>query len=121
MGATTLTLQNTGGTDHISFNELGIPGFQFIQDDIHYNTRTHHTSMDNYDHLIADDLKQMAIIVASFVYNIGESAFIKSTMLTLINNSNFPSAASQFNRWIYDNGKEIKGLVNRRAKKKLYS
>ena len=69
MGATTTTLQNTGGTDHISFNELGIPGFQFIQDDIDYNTRTHHTTMDNYDHLIADDLKQMAIIVASFVYN----------------------------------------------------
>ena len=56
--------------------------------------------------------------LASFVYNIGESAFIKSTMLTLINNSNFSSAASQFDRWIYDNGKEIKGLVNRRAKEK---
>lgn len=69
MGASTLTLQNTGGTDHISFNELGIPGFQFIQDEIEYNTRTHHTTMDSYDHLIPDDLKQMAIIVASFVYN----------------------------------------------------
>ncbi len=69
MGATTTTLQNTGGTDHISFNELGVPGFQFIQDDIDYNTRTHHTTMDNYDHLIADDLKQMSIIVAAFVYN----------------------------------------------------
>lgn len=56
--------------------------------------------------------------LASFVYNIGESAFIKSTMLTLINNSSFSSAASQFDRWIYDNGKEIKGLVNRRAKEK---
>ncbi len=69
MGASTLTLRNTGGTDHISFNELGVPGFQFIQDEIEYNTRTHHTTMDSYDHLIADDLKQMAIIVASFVYN----------------------------------------------------
>ena len=57
-------------------------------------------------------------VLASFIYNIGESAFIKSTMLTLINNSNFSSAASQFDRWIYDNGKEIKGLVNRRAKEK---
>ena len=56
--------------------------------------------------------------LASFIYNIGETAFIKSTMLTLINNSNFSSAASQFDRWIYDNGKEIKGLVNRRAKEK---
>lgn len=69
MGASTLTLQNTGGTDHISFNELGIPGFQFIQDEIEYDTRTHHTTMDSYDHLIPDDLKQMAVIVASFVYN----------------------------------------------------
>ncbi len=69
MGASTLTLRNTGGTDHISFNELGVPGFQFIQDEIEYNTRTHHTTMDSYDHLVADDLKQMAIIVASFVYN----------------------------------------------------
>ncbi len=56
--------------------------------------------------------------LASFVYNIGETAFIKSTMLTLINNSNYSSAASQFDRWIYDNGKEIKGLVNRRQKEK---
>jgi len=56
--------------------------------------------------------------LASFIYNIGESAFIKSTMLTLINNSNFSSAASQFDRWIYDNGKEIKGLVDRRTKEK---
>lgn len=56
--------------------------------------------------------------LASFIYNIGETAFIKSTMLTLINNSNFSSAAKQFDRWIYDNGKEIKGLVNRRAKEK---
>jgi carboxypeptidase Q len=69
MGASTLTLQNTGGTDHISFNELGIPGFQFIQDEIEYDTRTHHTTMDSYDHLIPDDLKQMAVIVATFVYN----------------------------------------------------
>lgn len=69
MGASTLTLQNTGGTDHISFNEIGIPGFQFIQDEIEYDTRTHHTTMDSYDHLVADDLKQMSVIVAAFVYN----------------------------------------------------
>ena len=56
--------------------------------------------------------------LASFIYNIGETAFIKSTMLSLINNSNFSGAAGQFDRWIYDNGKEIKGLVNRRAKEK---
>ena len=69
MGASTLTLQNTGGNDHISFNEIVIPGFQFIQDEIEYDTRTHHTTMDSYDHLIPDDLKQMAVIVATFVYN----------------------------------------------------
>lgn len=69
LGATTVTIQNTGGTDHQSFDRYGIPGFQFIQDRIEYNTRTHHTNMDTYDHLQADDLKQAATVVASFVYN----------------------------------------------------
>ncbi|MBL0134825.1 MAG: M20/M25/M40 family metallo-hydrolase [Chitinophagaceae bacterium] len=69
LGASTVTLQNTGGTDHQSFDGVGIPGFQFIQDVIEYDTRTHHTNMDSYDHLLADDLKQAATIIASFVYN----------------------------------------------------
>ncbi|HEX7847209.1 MAG TPA: M20/M25/M40 family metallo-hydrolase [Chitinophagaceae bacterium] len=69
MGAKTITINNTGGTDHQAFDGVGIPGFQFIQDEIEYDTRTHHTNMDTYDHLIADDLKQIAVIVASFVYN----------------------------------------------------
>ncbi len=69
LGATTVTISNTGGTDHQSFDGVGLPGFQFIQDPIEYSTRTHHTNMDSYDHLIADDLKQIATIVASFVYN----------------------------------------------------
>ena len=69
MGAKTLTIENTGGTDHLSFDAVGIPGFQFIQDKLEYDTRTHHTNMDTYDHLVADDLKEAAIIVASFVYN----------------------------------------------------
>jgi carboxypeptidase Q len=69
MGASTVTMQNTGGTDHLSFQGVGLPGFQFIQDPIEYDTRTHHTNMDSYDHLIADDLKQISTIVASFVYN----------------------------------------------------
>jgi carboxypeptidase Q len=69
MGASTVTLQNTGGTDHGSFQRVGLPGFQFIQDPIEYDTRTHHTNMDSYDHLIADDLKQISTIVATFVYN----------------------------------------------------
>jgi carboxypeptidase Q len=69
LGAKTLTINNTGGTDHLSFDRAGVPGFQFIQDEIEYDTRTHHTNMDSYDHLVADDLKQAAVIAASFVYN----------------------------------------------------
>ncbi|MBC7829274.1 MAG: M20/M25/M40 family metallo-hydrolase [Chitinophagaceae bacterium] len=69
LGAKTLTISNTGGTDHLAFDAIGLPGFQFIQDPIEYNTRTHHTNMDSYDHLIADDLKQAATIVASFAYH----------------------------------------------------
>lgn len=69
LGAKTVTIRNTGGTDHLSFVGVGIPGFQFIQDEIEYNTRTHHTNMDSYDHLQPEDLKQAATIVASFVYN----------------------------------------------------
>jgi hypothetical protein len=69
LGAKTLTLMNTGGTDHLSFDAVGLPGFQFIQDPLEYGTRTHHSNMDVYDHLIEDDLKQAATIVAAFVYN----------------------------------------------------
>lgn len=69
LGASTVTIENTGGTDHQAFDAVGIPGFQFIQDEIEYDTRTHHTNMDSYDHLQAEDLKQIATIVASFVYN----------------------------------------------------
>ena len=69
LGATTVTISNTGGTDHQAFDAVGLPGFQFIQDPIEYDTRTHHSNMDVYDHLIADDLKQIATIVAAFTYN----------------------------------------------------
>ncbi|MBS1564554.1 MAG: M20/M25/M40 family metallo-hydrolase [Bacteroidetes bacterium] len=74
LGAKTVTLRNTGGTDHLSFDGIGLPGFQFMQDPIEYDTRTHHSNMDTYDHLQADDLKQAATIVASFVYNAGMRA-----------------------------------------------
>ena len=66
---TTITIRNTGGTDHLGFDAIGIPGFQFIQDPVEYWSRTHHTNMDTYERLVIDDLKQMAVIVASFVYN----------------------------------------------------
>jgi hypothetical protein len=69
LGAKTVTISNTGGTDHQSFDGAGLPGFQFIQDPIEYDTRTHHSNMDVYEHLIEDDLKQIATIVAAFAYN----------------------------------------------------
>jgi carboxypeptidase Q len=69
MGATTLTIRNTGGTDHQSFDRVGLPGFQFIQDPIDYGTRTHHTNMDVYDRLQRGDIMQSAVIMASFVYH----------------------------------------------------
>ena len=66
---TTLTMRNTGGTDHLSFDAVGIPGFQFIQDPIEYETRTHHSNMDVYDRIQPGDMEQMAVIEAAFVYN----------------------------------------------------
>jgi Zn-dependent M28 family amino/carboxypeptidase len=69
MGASTLTLQNTGGTDHLSYDAIGLPGFQFIQDQLEYDTRTHHSTMDLYDRAQPDDLKQAATIMAAFAYN----------------------------------------------------
>ena len=68
LGASTLTIRNTGSTDHVSFDAVGIPAFQFIQDPLEYGTRTHHSNMDSYDHLSPDDLKQASAIVATFVY-----------------------------------------------------
>jgi carboxypeptidase Q len=69
MGATTLTISNTGGTDHLAFDAIGLPGFQFIQDEIEYDTRTHHSNQDVFDRIQADDMKQASIIMAAFVYN----------------------------------------------------
>ena len=68
LGANTITLSNTGGTDHQSFDGIGLPGFQFIQDEIEYNARTHHSNMDVFDRIQADDMKQISTIVAAFVY-----------------------------------------------------
>ncbi len=67
-GASTLTIRNTGGTDHLSFDRIGLPGFQFIQDEIEYDTRTHHSNQDNFDRIQADDMQQAAMIMAAFVY-----------------------------------------------------
>jgi len=67
--AQTLTIANTGGTDHLSFDGVGLPGFQYIQDMIDYGIRTHHTNMDVVERIVEDDLKQAATIMAVFAYN----------------------------------------------------
>jgi carboxypeptidase Q len=69
MGALTVSPSNTSGTDHLSFDGVGLPGFQFIQDPLEYDSRTHHSNMDVYDRVQEDDMKQAAIIMASFVYH----------------------------------------------------
>jgi hypothetical protein len=69
LGATTLTTLNTGGTDHMAFDAIGLPGFQFIQDPLNYDSRTHHSNLDLYEEAVPDDLKQASVIMASFVYH----------------------------------------------------
>jgi carboxypeptidase Q len=69
LGAATLSIGNTGGTDHLSFDRIGLPGFQFIQDEIEYDTRTHHSNQDVFDRIQGDDMKQAATIIAAFVYS----------------------------------------------------
>jgi carboxypeptidase Q len=69
VGVIAITLRNTGGTDHLSFDAVGIPGFQFIQDPLDYGERTHHSNMDTYERLQPDDLAQAAFVEAIFVYN----------------------------------------------------
>jgi len=69
LGASTISIRSTTGTDHLSFNEVGLPGFQFIQEPLEYDSRTHHSNMDVYDHIQGGDLMQTAAIVTSFVYH----------------------------------------------------
>jgi carboxypeptidase Q len=69
LGVATLTMRDTGGTDHEAFDAVGLPGFQFIQDPLDYSSRTHHTNMDTYEHLQPEDLAQAALVEATFVYN----------------------------------------------------
>jgi hypothetical protein len=68
LGVTTVTIRNTTGTDHLSFDAVGLPGFQFIQDPLDYGTITHHSSMDTYDHAIPEDLMQASAVIATVVY-----------------------------------------------------
>jgi len=69
LGAKTLTTLNTGGTDHMPFDALGLPGFQFVQDPLDYETRAHHSNLDVMERVLPDDLKQASVVLASFVYN----------------------------------------------------
>jgi carboxypeptidase Q len=69
LAVTTITMANTGGTDHLSYDAVGLPGFQFIQDDLDYESRTHHSNMDTYERLQPGDLAQIATVEAIFVYN----------------------------------------------------
>jgi Zn-dependent M28 family amino/carboxypeptidase len=68
LGMTTLTPRNTSGTDHLSFDAVGLPGFQFVQDEVEYDTRTHHSNMDVYERLQPGDMMKNAVVVASYVY-----------------------------------------------------
>ena len=68
LGMTTMTIRNTGGTDHLAFDAVGLPGFQFIQDEVEYDTMTHHTNLDFYERLQPGDLQKMATIAAGFAY-----------------------------------------------------
>jgi carboxypeptidase Q len=69
LGADTVTLRTTGGTDHVQFDGVGLPGFQFIQDEMDYESRTHHTDLDTYDHLQPQDLRQASVLMAAFLYD----------------------------------------------------
>jgi Zn-dependent M28 family amino/carboxypeptidase len=68
LGTWAINAGNTGGTDHQSFDGVGLPGWQFIQDEVEYGSRTHHSNMDVFDRLVADDMKHNATVVAAFVY-----------------------------------------------------
>jgi hypothetical protein len=68
-GVTTISIRNTGGTDHLSFDAVGLPGFQFIQDPLDYESETHHSTMDTFDHAQAPDLMQAAAVIATVVYD----------------------------------------------------
>ncbi len=69
LGVTTVSMRDTDGTDHLSFDAVGLPGFQMIQDEADYETRTHHTNLDTYDRIQRDDMMQASAVMASLVYH----------------------------------------------------
>jgi len=72
LGVTTITNRNTGGTDHLAYDAVGLPGFQYIQDELDYETRTHHSNVDTVEHIKEADLQQAAVVEAIFLYNTSE-------------------------------------------------
>jgi Zn-dependent M28 family amino/carboxypeptidase len=96
LGFTTVTMRNTGSTDHVSFDAVGIPGFQFIQDWLEYDTRTHHSNMDVYDHAQREDLIQASIIMASFLYNAAmrDELMPRKPLLVAVKHEPAPAAAT---------------------------
>ncbi len=70
LGVTTTTLKGTGGTDHLSFDAVNLPGFQFIQDPLDYSSVTHHSDVDTFSHAVPEDLMQASAVIASLVYDI---------------------------------------------------
>ena len=69
LGVTILSPRPVTSTDHLSFDNAGLPGFQFLVDRLEYNARTHHSNMDTFDHVQRDDMVQQATVIAVFAYN----------------------------------------------------
>ena len=69
MGVSTISIRNNFGTDHLSFDAVGLPGFSFVQDPLEYQTRTHHSDLDTVDHVVPGDLMQAAAVLATVVYH----------------------------------------------------
>jgi hypothetical protein len=74
MGAGSVVATPTGGTDHVFMQAVGVPGYQFIQDPLDYNSRVHHTSVDTFDHLKAQDLRQASVVLAGLLFEAANSA-----------------------------------------------
>src|SRR5207344_2134134 len=93
LGVTNVSMRNTGGTDHLSFDAVGLPGFQMIQDEADYDTRTHHTNLDTYDRIQRDDMMQASAVMASFVLHAAnrDEMFPRKS---LPKDTIFPAAAS---------------------------
>ncbi|MBV9443587.1 MAG: hypothetical protein JO217_12965 [Acidobacteriaceae bacterium] len=85
MDVSTISLKHTGGTDHLSFDDAGLPAFQFIQDPLDYETLTHHSDVDTYSHAIPEDLMQASAVIATLVYDIANRSEMSPRKVTVQN------------------------------------